>query len=229
VIGQPAAHATPALPHDGAAWHWPSVSQQPLGQLFTLHTQWPPLHVCPVLHVVPHPPQFASSVDSFTHAVPHAESPAPQARAQLSPLQLGAPLPLVGPGQSVPHRVPQSFGSVSDTHDALAPLPHRCWPALHVKPQTPPGLQVGVPPVTPGQTFVQLPQWLGSVTSFTHVLPQRVSPDEHPEEHANAVPASSAGEHTGVPPEHAVVQPPQWPGWLMSVSQPSSGLAVQMP
>ena len=179
--------------------------------------------------MVPQPPQFESSVDSFTHAVPQGESPAPQVMAQLSPLQLGAPLPLVGPGQLVPHRVPQLFGSVFDGQDALAPVPHRWSPALHVNPQTPPGLHAGVPPVTPGQTFVQLPQWFGSVPSFTHEPVQRLRPAAQPDEHPNAVPASPLGEHAGVLPVHCVVQPPQWVGWLMSVSQPLSGLVEQMP
>jgi hypothetical protein len=229
-MGQPAAQATPPLPHAGAAWHWPSVSQHPLGQLFTLHTQWPPLHVWPVPHVVPQPPQFESSVDSFTHAVPHGDRPAPHARAQLSPLQLAEPAPLVGPGQLVPHWVPQLFGSVFETQAALAPLPQRCSPALHENPQTPPALHVGVPPVTPGQTLVQLPQWLGSVTSFTHAPVQRLRPVVQPDEQPKVAPASSTvGEQFGVPPEQIVLHPPQWPGWLMSVSQPLSGLLVQMP
>jgi hypothetical protein len=56
------------------------------------------------------------------------------------PSQLATPLPCVGPGQFVPHAVPQLFGSSSRTQA----LPQRWALALQVKPHVVPPLHVAV-------------------------------------------------------------------------------------
>ena len=281
VAGHPDRHCPPAAPfaaHAGAARQTPLPSQQPFGQLCALHAHWPPLHACPAGQAVPQPPQLPISVLVSTHAPEQRPSPGAHAIAHASPSQAAAPLPRVGPGQFVPHCLPQLLGSLSRTqeppqawapglhvdpqvappvqvavafapaghfpqaaptpqlaaslfmaHVAEAPVPQRWSFALQVKPQAPPVEHVGVPPVTAGHCVPQPPQWLGSLFSSTHDVPQRLRPGSHPEVHANVEDPGALGEQTGVPPLHAVVHPPQWAFSVMGVSQPSSGFVLQIP
>jgi hypothetical protein len=72
-------------------WHWPLLSQQPLGHEVALQTQAPPLHACPLaqaLQVAPVTPQ-ADTVSVVTH-VPLLQQPLGQEVAS----QTQAPEPL---------------------------------------------------------------------------------------------------------------------------------------
>ena len=64
---------------------------------------------------------------SSTHAVPQRLRPEPHVIAHELPTQEALPDPALGPGQSVPHAVPQFFGSLLDTHVAA----HKCVPDGH--------------------------------------------------------------------------------------------------
>lgn len=130
VTGQPDLHALPWLPHvaeELAVWHVPLPSQQPFGQLAGVHTHWPPLQVCPGSQALPHPLQFLLSVCSLTHALPHRLWLPVQAMAQAFASQVAVPCPWVGPGQLVPQRVPQLFGSLLSAQA----VPQACAPGAH--------------------------------------------------------------------------------------------------
>jgi hypothetical protein len=82
-------------------------------------------------------------------------------------------------------------------------------------------VHVAVPPLGGvGHCFWQSPQWVGSVLRFTHVLPHWLSAPAHATVHP-------AAEQSGMAAGQIVAQPPQCAGAVMSVSQPSSALAVQ--
>ena len=75
------------------------------------------------------------------------------------------------------------------------------------------------------QSWPHAPQFLESVSLFTHMLP-----------HVSGVPPAQLGrqvacepwtEQSGVLPPHASTQLPQWPGADRLASQPSSGFAEQ--
>jgi hypothetical protein len=133
----------------------------------TLLHRMPPLkqahvplwHVVPPVHTVPHPPQFALSVCSFTHEAPHGDSP---------PVHVSAHMPETHcwlPEHCVP-QPPQLSGSVcSSTH---APL-HADSPVGHA--QAPP---VQLSPFA--QPMPHWPQSLESVCRSTHALLQLVRP-----------------------------------------------------
>jgi len=73
--------------------------------------------------------------------------------------------------------------------------------------------------------FPHTPQLLALLVVSTHVEPQSVGvPAGHPETHPYVPPVA---EHTGVPPVHAVLQPPHVAACERSVSQPSAGWPLQ--
>jgi hypothetical protein len=55
VTGQPAAHATPPVPHDGAAWQVFTESQQPPGHVVALQTAHEPFSQMPLEPLSVHP------------------------------------------------------------------------------------------------------------------------------------------------------------------------------
>jgi hypothetical protein len=180
------------------------MAQLPLAQL-PLAVQAPPaatpeqtpaVQVPPVPQTLPHPPQFAASVCVFTHAVPQSvEVGAVQVMPHVPDVQVGVPVPAVGPGQTVPQapqlvalvvvsvQVPAQFvlapGAAGQQIDgppgvldaAQLPLAH-CDGAVQIEPfasfvQAP---AVHVAPA--GQTLPQAPQLLVLVVWSTHVPPQ---------------------------------------------------------
>jgi hypothetical protein len=95
---------------------------------------------------------------------------------------------------------------------------------LHEKPHVPVA-HVGVPWVTGGQAVPHALQLFGSVCLFVQVLAQRsgVAPEQPvTQEYVPALPWQS-----GADEPHAVLQPPQFAGFVMSTSQPSSPFVLQ--
>ena len=76
------------------------------------------------------------------------------------------------------------------------------------------------------QAVVHAPQWLALVVRSTQVPAQSVVDAGQPEAQAYVLPDAA---QTGAPPSgaHDAVQLPQWAGWVMFVSQPSSGSPLQ--
>jgi len=112
---------------------------------------------------------------------------------------------------------------------APLPVPQRWLLALHVNPQVPPDEHVAVPPVTAGHWVAHAPQCFGSVCSFTHEAPHRLSPVAHPDVQSKGSALLPVGEQYGNPAVHAVEHPPQCAGSLITVSQPLSGSVEQIP
>jgi hypothetical protein len=76
--------------------------------------QTPCVQVAVAAHTLPHAPQFALSVDTFTHFVPQAFGVAPlHEREHALPAHIALPVPALGPGHT-PHVAP------------AVPLPHAC-------------------------------------------------------------------------------------------------------
>jgi hypothetical protein len=72
-----ALHAAPPVPQLATVsaaqpTHWPALSQHPCAHDVAVHSQCPAEHTCPAEHATPHPPQFAASPVTSTHAPPHA-------------------------------------------------------------------------------------------------------------------------------------------------------------
>jgi hypothetical protein len=135
-------------------------------------------------------------------------------------------------GWHLPHDapIPQLFGSLFAAQEAAPPLPQRWSFELHVNPQVPAPVHVGVPPVTAGHCVKHPPQWFGSAASLTHDAPQRLRPAPQPDVQANGSAVSPVGEQYGKPAlVQAVEHPPQCAGALMSVSQPLAGFVEQIP
>ena len=82
---------------------------------------------------------------------------------------------------------------------------------------------------TVGHAFAQLEQCCAFDVRSTQLPLHNVGVfDGQPDEHAKPAPASPpTAEQTGVPPEHVVVQVPQWPACERSASHPSSGTVLQ--
>jgi hypothetical protein len=155
------------------------------------HKCWPPGHVpapqtpgLPLhtaeppdggLHTMLQPPQLLMSVVVSTHAPPQSVvfggvAPA-QDMPQLVPSHVAEPPP-VGTGQEVHAVAPQELIEELLTHA----LPHRCWPAGHVLPQTL-AVQVSVPPVGgAGHTMPQAPQLVRLLVVSMHTPLQFVCP-----------------------------------------------------
>jgi len=70
------------------ATHCPSHASKP-----PVQTHCPPLHVCPIAHARPHPPQFRESVATFAHPPAQLIWPAPQVTPvpPVPPVPAGAP------------------------------------------------------------------------------------------------------------------------------------------
>jgi hypothetical protein len=159
----------------------------------------PSTHVSPAGQTKPHSLQLLGSVSTLVHPAPQHSS---------FPVQPGPPLHIV-----VVTHAPATHASPAAQH---------CWPSVHAGP---PLHAVGAwhapfAHVSPaGQTFVQLPQWLGSWVVLTHVAPQQRSPTLHP-----VVVQLPAGWHA--PPTQASwfgqtrPQPPQLFGSVPSSMQP---------
>lgn len=109
---------------------------------------------------LPQTPQFALSAFRSTQAVPQGERPCAQAMVQFPPAHAGLPLPAVGGGHAL-QPAPQCCGSTVVSKQVV-PAPQVENPGEQPTPQAPPA-QVGKPFGVPGQTVVQVPQWLGSV------------------------------------------------------------------
>jgi hypothetical protein len=115
-----------------------------------LHAHWPPAHVEPAGHTLPHAPQSLPFVCSLTHVAPQSESPAgqeqpPQAQALVHVWLPGPSHACAAPGAQAPwaEHVPQA-DHVPAVHvrvcvpqspqDCVALPVHSHWLALHVAP-----------------------------------------------------------------------------------------------
>jgi len=178
-----------------------------------------------VLHTSPQLPQLFRSVTVSAHsvglAVGHAVNPALQFRVHAPEAHAGKPVPVVGPGHVLPH-APQFVASCcSSTHAVGTAVGHPVKPPLHVKPHSLTahvgcafGTELGHVTPQPLQSFALL------VVS-THVPLHSVGvPVGQPDTH---VPPAQTGSFAG----HTLVHDPQVPGFVMSVSQPSSGFPSQ--
>ncbi len=227
MAGHPAAQAPPPVPQaDG--WHTPFASQHPSGQLVPLHTHCEPLHRCPASQAAPHPPQFAESLVSSTHAVaPQSVCPPRQATAHPLPSHAATPSPCDGPGQFVPQAVPQLFGSPSSTHA----LPQRCAPGLQTKPHAvPPFVQVAVALAGALQAWhaAPTPHWVASLLA-AQLAP---APAPHRWSFALQVKPHVLAAQVAVPPATAghAEQLPQWLGdAVSSTHEPSHRLRAPHP
>jgi hypothetical protein len=182
----------------------PLQSCMPLG-----HAQAPLWQVLPPVHVLPQPPQLLLSVCVSTHALPQRLR-LPQLVPHDVPSQVA--LPPVGTGHAE-HEVPHEPVDV-----LLEQVPlQSCVPLGQAQAL----LWQVLPPL---HAALHAPQFALLLARSTHEPPHGVMPGAQPEAHAKLPPEAA---HSGVDPEHAVVQLPQCEAWLMSVSQPSSGLLEQ--
>jgi hypothetical protein len=153
----------------------------PEAQLAELVTHVPaPLHLSPMPHLVPQPPQFWLLSFKLTQLPcppkdrpPHCVRPDGQAHVPL--------LQATPPEQTVPHEPQLRLSVERSTHDVALPPKkpknaHAVNPLLHTMPASP------VAHVPPEQTELPLhrvpqePQLVLSVCVFTHALPHCVSP-----------------------------------------------------
>lgn len=180
------------------------------GHAGALHTHSPLWHICPGAHANsrPQPPQLLLSVISSTHAPLQRENPLLQVKPHALLAHPAAALATLV--EHVWPQLPQLPGLVVvSTHDPA----QRVCPLLHVKVHARP-TQSGTAFVTVVEhAVVQVPQWLALLARSTQLPLQGVvvadgQPDRHVYSPASA-PATPAGPHTGVLPEHALPQPPQ--------------------
>jgi hypothetical protein len=188
------------------------------------------MHVGPacctaVVHTSPQLPQLLRSFVVFAHSVGrltgHAVSPALQFRVHAPEAHAGCPAPTVGPGHVFPH-APQLFASCcSSTHAVGVAVGHPLNPPLHVKVHAL-LTHVGCAFCTLfGQASPHPLQSFALLVVSTHVPLHSVGfPVGQPDEH---IPPA----HTGAFAGHTLVHEPQVPGFVMSVSQPSSGFPLQ--
>jgi hypothetical protein len=178
------------------------------------HLHWPLWHVLPPAHAnaEPQPPQLALSVCSLTQAPVHGLKPVLHAVPHEVPLHVA--LPLVGPEGHAEHDVPHDAVDVLLTHvppQSCVPLAwHLHWLLWHV-----------LPPV---HAAPQPPQFEVSLVISTHEVPHVIRPEAQADAQERVLPEPA---HSGVPPEHAVVQLPQCAGTVISVSQPLSATVLQ--
>jgi hypothetical protein len=160
-------------------------TQTPLHEVSPVgHAHLPATQLVPTAQVLPHAPQFAPSVCSLTHALPHWERPAPH-WAGHCPAEQTAPA-----AHAVPH-APQLAGlELVFVHTPLQEV----WPAGHAHA---PATQA-IPPV---HCRPQPAQLVASVCSLTQAFPHSESPVPHWIWHCPL-------EQT-VPAAHELPQPPQ--------------------
>ena len=104
---------------------------------------------------------------------------------------------------------PQLAGSLLAAQVAPLPVPQPWSLALHANPHVPPAEHVAVPPATAAHWVAHAPQCFGSVCSFTHEAPHRLSPVAHPDVQLKGSAPLPVGEQYGNPAVHAVEHPPQ--------------------
>jgi hypothetical protein len=151
-----AGHALHDVPHVASAvllTHAPEHRCWPDAQ-----THEPAWQVLPPVHALPHPPQFALSVCSLTHALPQAVWPALQVKVHAPLTHAGTPL--VGADVHALPQVPQLVVVVPDvsqpSRSGGVPALQSSSPALHVYAHVVP-LHEGTP-VLVSHTFVHVPQ-----------------------------------------------------------------------
>jgi hypothetical protein len=115
---------------------------------------FPPEHVSPCLHIVPHPPQLVGSDIVLTHAIPHFIVPIPHAVAHAPAMQTSLA------AHALPH-MPQLRGSLLlSTHS----LPHFAVPPPHALAHAP---CEQTSPIA--HAFPHAPQFCGSRAITVHV------------------------------------------------------------
>ncbi len=101
--------------------------------------------------------------------------------------------------------------------------PHGCNPVLHVHEQAL-DMQCAEPPEGALQIVPHVPQLLTSLVRFAHAPEgHSVCPAAQPLSQ-RCVPFDALSTQTGVPPEHAVPQSPQWVAEVSCVSQPFAAM-----
>ena len=109
------------MPQAAAAevWHWPLLSQQPLGQEAASQTQVPwALHSWWAAHAAQVPPLAPQAVVEAVTQLPFEQQP-----LQLAPPQLQAPLLHVWPEPQVPQALPPEPQAAVDCPDEATQLP----------------------------------------------------------------------------------------------------------
>ncbi len=186
-----------------------------------------PSHVAVAFIGVGHTMQPAPHADAELRAgqlPPHAWYPGLHATPQLVPSHVA--VPFVGALHGV-QRVPHDAGDALATH---AP-PQRWLPGSQAKPHVA-STHVDVPPAGVGHTIPHPPQLDGSLRTSVQVVPQRSGEEPaQPAVHAvMIVPLSPLRitAHSGVAPEHAAPQRPQFELVARSVSQPFAYMPSQL-
>ena len=138
-IGGHMTHVPGAGPHcrvpDGQGWHFPAV------------------HMAPIAHCMPQPPQLFGSDCRFTHVLPQRFGVAGLSHRPAHIVPLQATSPFIGAAGQLAH-IP---GLAPHCSVPVGQGWH--FPAVHVAPV--------------GHWVPQAPQLFGSVCLFTHALPQR--------------------------------------------------------
>jgi hypothetical protein len=152
--------------------HPPAQRRVPLGHIDDVGWQLPPAHAWPDAHGLPHPPQFAGSLEVSTHVAPHADRPGLQ--PQLPAAHTCALL----------HVFPQSPQLTGSVVTSVQRMPQVL--AVLGQVQVPP-TQASVP-----QSVPHAPQFRGSLVVSTHRPPQVAPLHAHlPEMQALAAPQPS--------------------------------------